>query len=257
MQAGRPGRKAPAVPGPEDGHGGLSPKARVDAAAAPVPGERKRVGRLDEVPLEVVAFQGVVVGCARPGGVGADRRDPLHGAVVKVDAKHLAGKENADDGRMAVRPDGDPRDHAGIVGGKHPHGPLRGDPAASESKEMEHSVARPAAHQGPSVGGEGQSLEALVDRPRLDDASGRQVDNPDLVPSVAAVKNRGVTPGGIEREAEREITEPDLPARRPDGPLVVQQGRPVGLQARKHLREGPTDQGRTQGEKDSGGEDPD
>ena len=99
-------------------------------------------------------------------------------------------------------------------------------------------------------------MKSLVDRPGLPGDTGRQIDNPDLVPPVTAVKHRSVTPGGIEREAEGEVTKFDLPARRPDGPLVVQQGRSVGLQARKNRRSRPVDRRQHQGEKENGGEEP-
>ena len=90
-----------------------------------------------------------------------------------------------------------------------------------------------------SVGCEGETVECPWQRDARHDALRLQIDDDDFVRSIAGMQDRGPIALGCNGHVDREIPQFDLPAGRPQRPLVRQEYGAVVLRSRQRTKQRP------------------
>ena len=103
--------------------------------------------------------------------------------------------------------------------------------AAMKIKDVHDVVGAAAADELLPVGREREAVKGLMDGNDRSHRVRRQVDDPNLMLAAARVERGGVPSGRIDHQVDREVAQGHLLSDRPDRPLVVQEGRAVGLEA--------------------------
>src|SRR5882762_8931419 len=94
---------------------------------------------------------------------------------------------------------------------------------------MDDFFSRATAEEAVAIGGKLEAVERLVEGDVRDGLAREKIDDAELVRAVAAVKHGCEAPAGMHRDINRKIAQLDLATDGPEGPLVGQEHRAIGL----------------------------
>lgn len=94
---------------------------------------------------------------------------------------------------------------------------------------MDDFLSRATAEEAVAIGGKLEAVERLVEGDVRYSLAREKIDDAELVRAVAAVQNGCETPARMHRDINRKIAQLDLSPGGPEGPLVGQEHRAIGL----------------------------
>ena len=154
---------------------------------------------------------------------GLQDEEPVAQTTGGVDqpAVEAAGKARGDEGRLVL--------------GEIDY-PVAVEITVGEMELVNDVVFAAACEEPFAVGREAQAIKRLRHDNAGDDAASRHFDDHDGVRPVARVQHGGPMAPGVESDVDRKVAHLDLPAGRPQRPLVGQQDRAAGLSPRQLSR---------------------